>query len=111
MPEELDILFEGIVRGYQGHGMSGFGYVVVEVEAVTRGVLEAGMGMAFIGPIGPVTRDDGLESELVILCGGDHRPCRNIAEILKDKRVGVGLDGLGLRPVFYDLGAIEEETT
>lgn len=112
MAEELDVLFEGIVRGYQGAGMmSGFGYVVVEVEADWETALDVlGLGPAFEGPVGPVTRNDGLVSESVVFCGGDHRPCRHIAEVLKDRRVGVGLDDMGLLPVFYDLEAIEEES-
>lgn len=87
--------FEAIVRGYQGFGMSGCGAVVVEVAEGVEIPSAAGLR-----EVGSVTRGDGLEIERAVHCIGDWRPCRHIAEELRDQSVIVGLDDMGLLPTF-----------
>jgi hypothetical protein len=89
-------MFNAIVRGYQGMGMgSGFGAVVVEVTA------EAEIPRAScFREIGAIKRSDGLTISRAVKVIGDWRPCRDIAEALKDQPVRVGLDDMGLMPVF-----------
>jgi hypothetical protein len=89
-------MFEGIVRGYKGFGMgSGFGSVIVEVDQDVD-LPAAGC----FREVGAITRNDGLVSERAVEVIGDWRPIRDIAEGLRDQRVLVGLDEMGLFPVF-----------
>ena len=96
MSDELQKLFSGTVLGYAGMGMSGMGMVVVGVEPDTS----VPPNYCF-QELGPVTLANGEVATRTIGCLGDHRPCRNIAEALEGQEVQVGLDDMGLLPVFY----------
>ena len=93
-------MFDAIVRGYQGKGMgSGFGAVVVEVAADAE--IPAA---ACFQEVGAITRQsDGLKIARAVECIGDWRPCRDIAEALRDQPVRVGLDDMGLLPQFVPI--------
>ena len=74
---------------------SGLGAVVVEVDPAAE-IPAAGC----FQEVGAITRTDGLEIARAVECIGDWRPCRDIAEALRDQPVMVGLDDMGLFPRF-----------
>jgi hypothetical protein len=98
----MDPIFVGVVLGYLGFGMSGCGAVLVELDKGQKDTKAPASWRRL--PRGLERKSDGYKTKrLTLACVGDWRPCRDVAEALKGQRVEVGLDEMGLFPVFKPL--------